>query len=202
MAVARDEWRLIALAALGFMLSMFVLANEPEGGSAASWYIFLMLFWVGIAIYAKGSQGIGNRWVRNAFFGGAIGGAFCILHVWAPSVFNLGFPKAVESVRFIIVGIVAPIGESIAFHQGLYLWVFRSRFNFVFASIATSLVFMSFHYVAYGLGAATAAFLGAFTFSMIACWLTERTKDCVAATSMHAVVNIFLLSSPFVVIGV
>jgi membrane protease YdiL (CAAX protease family) len=124
------------------------------------------------------------------------------LHAWNPAIFNLGYPKAIESVRFLVVGIIAPIGEELAFRQGIFKTALRDnkRLGLIPAIIITSIAFAAFHAVAYGL--ATAAYLGAGFFSVLACWITEKTGDMTAALVMHMIINIALISMSFVVIGV
>lgn len=205
MPIPKDEWRLIILAAIAFMLSMFILANEPEGGEAALFYIYLILFWVGTAIWAKGSQGIKKNWHEHLFLGAILGGAFIGLHAWQPTIFKIGFPQTIESVRIYIVCIIAPIAEELAFRQGIYLNILRNnnRFPFVTSVIICSAIFAAFHWFAYGatLGV-SAALVGAGLFSVIACWLTERTKDPLASTIAHMMVNTMLVWGTLAVFGV
>jgi membrane protease YdiL (CAAX protease family) len=192
-----DELRLIVLATIGLMLSLYVYANIPEGDSASLWYIALILYWVGVAVFVSGVQGIKPTWRVSLAWGGAFGGLFMFMNMWAPSIFNLPIPVTVEGARFLIVGIIAPIGEELAFRHGLYLMILRQRMGFLSAAVINSIIFALFHWVAYGSGEQTAAYVGAFSFSIIACWLTEKRGDIVAATLMHMAVNIFFLVKMF-----
>jgi membrane protease YdiL (CAAX protease family) len=208
MTLLEDRKRLIVVAAVGFMLSLLVWINFPEGGQPALFYALLVAFWVFTAAYGKYS-GIGPQWQKNIFLGLVAGGGFVILHTWQPSIIRIGYPQVAEGVvfgiisaRLLIAGFLAPLGEEIAFRQGLFKWVLRGRFGFLPAAIIVSVFFTFAHWAAYGLGSASAAYMGAFVFSMVVCYLTENTGDCLAAITMHSVVNCFLVISPYVVVGV
>lgn len=208
MTLQEDRKRLIVLASIGFMLSLLVWVNFPEGGQPALFYAMLVGFWVFTAAYGK-YAGIGPEWQKHIFLGLIAGGGFVILHTWQPSIIRIGYPQVAEgivfgiiSARILIAGFLAPLGEEIAFRQGMFKWLFRDRLGFLPAAILISIFFAFAHWAAYGLGAASAAYVGAFVFSMLACYLTEHTGDCLAAIVMHSVVNCFLIISPFVVVGV
>lgn len=202
MTVSDDEWRLIALVSVAFIITMFLMANEPSAKEASTFYAIMGIYWVGLAIYVHGSQGIGSNWRSNVLFGFVFGGLFVFMHTFNPTIFRLGYPAGIiESARFWVVGIVAPIMEEVMFRQGLYLWILRRKLTWIPAAIICSIIFAIFHWAAYGLGSASAAYLGAFTFSILACYVTERTGDCLASSVMHMVVNMFLLISPLVVVG-
>lgn len=203
----RDEWRAIVFVLAGFLLALFVL-TEPNGTEAANWYIYTFLISIGIILWMRGNQGIKKNWMPHFIYGLFFGGGFILLHTWQPSIFSLGLPRAVESAKYAIVGILAPMGEEFLFRQVIYLSVLRNKYSYLnkkysvaAATLINSALFTAFHYVAYGFGVQTAAYVGAFTFSIIACWLTEKTGDCIASTGLHMAVNLFLISSPFVAIG-
>lgn len=203
MSIPDDEHRLITLAVIGFMLAALVWAN-PDGGSAASFYIALGLFWVLIFVGASGNQGISKDWKRNAVYGAFLGGLFILLHSWSPSIFRIGFYNAIADVRFLIVGLVAPIIEELAFRQGIFKTLLRDkkRVGLVPAIILTSIIFTAFHWYAYGFGQYSAAFVGAFVFSVLACWITERTHDVSAAIILHIITNLMLIWGTFAVFGI
>lgn len=206
MEIREDQWRLIAFASVVFMVAMFVWVNQPEGSGAALFYVALVLFGLQVALFAKGTKGISADWPRNALIGLLAGGGFVLLHTWQPSIIRIGYPQVATgylfgfiSTQLVVSGLLAPGGEEFGFKEVLYKRVLRAKTSFLPAAIAISIVFAAFHLTAYGL--ATAAFVGAFFFSMISCYLTEYTGDCVASTIMHSVVNSFLLISPFVIVG-
>lgn len=205
MAIPQDEWRLLVVAVIGFMLAMFVLSNEPEGGEAALWYIWLLIFWAFTFVGAKGNQGINKNWKRNIVVGAFLGGLFIVLHSWEPSIFRLGYPQTVESARFLIVGLIAPIAEELAFRQGIFKTILRDkkRVGLGTAIVITSVIFAAYHWTAYGQSLGTsAALLGAGLFSVVACWTTEETKDATAAIVMHIAANLIMIWGTFSVWGI
>jgi membrane protease YdiL (CAAX protease family) len=204
--IPRDEWRLAALTSAGFLAAAFVAANERESASAAMWYMGIAIFYVLLLFWLKGNQGIDDKWRKGAFMGAAMAGVFAMLHMWQPSIFNLGYPQAISDISTLMLTVIAAgILEEGLFRQLIYKWILRVKWGFMTSAVISSALFMAFHYYVYSLGAApgaaSAAFVGAFSFGMIAAWLTEETGNCFAAAVLHMITNAFLLMSPYFIFG-
>lgn len=200
--------KLIYLFVVGFVVAFFLLANDLRSGSAPLFYILVglvTLFLLILYAVARGGavQGIGNNIIKHAALGGVLGAVFIAMHALAPASIILGLPTrfisltASETTVFLVAVVLASIFEEGLFRQ-LIFKLQRKRMGFFVSAISNAILFSAFHMLAYQ---QTDAFVGAFIFGLIACYLTEQTGDMVASTVAHMVINGFLLISPFVIIG-
>jgi membrane protease YdiL (CAAX protease family) len=137
--------------------------------------------------------GIPDHLQNQIVVGVALGAGFILLHFLAPGV-TIGvpvLPAAASGDQFIVSSGVAPVVEELGF-RGIGLALADSYLPWIFAALAVSVTFSLYHYVTYG-AAMSGAFLGAFIFSMVACFVVKRYKSIVPVIIMHAIFNTYLL---------
>jgi membrane protease YdiL (CAAX protease family) len=93
---------------------------------------------------------------------------------------------------WIVAVLVAPTCEELGF-RGVLMALLRSRVPFYIAVLAVSITFAVYHVAAYGLGM-SAAYTGAFLFSVLACIVAKWRNSLVACMIMHAIFNGFILA--------
>lgn len=130
--------------------------------------------------------GISSNWKREALMGLLYGIVFIGVNKLYPQ-FMLGIPKQIIfGGYFFTVCVVAPILEEAGF-RGILLSVFSNQPMWIRYGIV-SVAFSIFHWQAYGLALST-AFIGAFIFSLISCFISENTNSLTTAIVMHGIFN-------------
>ena len=141
--------------------------------------------------------GIDDNWKQDTIIGVLIG--FGFLMTMTSTGMSIGTPiKTLSALTvaitfwggWVVVGVLAAGFEEIMF-RGVVMGYLREKMNDVVAILLTAGIFSVFHFAAYG-AALQAAFIGAFTFSIIASLLTIKTDSILPATIMHGIVNSYL----------
>ena len=140
---------------------------------------------------------------KDIGYGIGIGILFIFLNIISPAV-SMGLPPLPASVadmdKYLVVGFMAPVFEEIAFRGALF-GVLIAMAGIFPAMLVTSAVFSLYHWSVYGLGQ-TAGFIGAFIFSLMACWIVYKRglgRGLLTAIIVHAIFNVYLLSRLMVV---
>lgn len=147
----------------------------------------------------------GKWWIKNLGLGLLFGLAFVMLNF--VSGFSLLLPvfklSLAENLRFIVVGILAPIGEEVFFCAGFLLLFRFTRNNYFLSIIIVSVVFGLYHLLVYN--AQIGSMISAMAFRAIACLILVFRKTDWSFTSpafvggvisiivMHMTFNIYLL---------
>lgn len=141
--------------------------------------------------------GIDDDWKTDTLIGVLIGFGFLLsmtstgMSIGTPIKTLSALGQAISfTAGWVVVGVLAPGFEEPLF-RGVIMGYLREKTNDVYAIIITAVVFSFFHFAVYG-EALQAAFVGAFTFSIIASVLTIKTDSILPATIMHAIVNSYL----------
>lgn len=130
---------------------------------------------------------------------GIVGGlAFMMLtastsiSIGSPAIYpQTTLPAIVNAAAaLVVVGLLAPIFEEAVF-RGVVFSFTKSIMSVVGAIVVTGLAFSFTHWMAYG-EALTAAFVGAFVFSTIACLMVLATNSIIGPIVMHGMVNVWL----------
>lgn len=203
--ISKDVSRVFILIFIGMIAALWVYTNFDK--NAGMIYLFMAI--VALLIYNYSAQlfnhgkemliGIDDNIGTDILIGLGVGGAFILLFESTSITMGLPpiYPQATTSqlmnvaAAIMIVGVLAPILEEALF-RGAGLYIFDLMMPLIPAIIVVGVIFAGFHWVAYGVFL-SAAFIGAFLFSSVACILTLKTKSLVSAVIVHSVINIYLL---------
>jgi len=114
------------------------------------------------------------------------------ISIGSPAIYpQTTMPEIVNAIAaLVVVGLLAPIFEEAVF-RGVIFSAAKSVLSIVSAIVVTGLAFAFTHWVAYG-EALSAAFVGAFIFSTIACIMVIMTNSIIGPIVMHGMVNVWL----------
>lgn len=134
---------------------------------------------------------------RGAFVGAAYVGLSSLNSAFALSVPNVPVSFG-TTVFFLVTCIAAPIAEEVIFRGGIQKLLEILFKNVYVAAILQAGLFSLFHYAAYGGGALQLAFIGAFTFGILATVLAKKTDSLATSMILHAIVNFFIVKDAFI----
>lgn len=223
MALYEDYSRAIMLLIAGLILAAWIQINYSFETGAI--YITMMLISIFIYLIADKLgiiKGVGGPILtlfgidKNPVVDSIIGviGGFLFICAMESTSLTMGLPppmypltsfaEQISIVSDLIVrSVLAPIGEEM-FFCGIFLWFTRKNVKyFTPAVIIVSLAFAAFHYTRYGADI-PAAYVGAFLFRFIMCYLVYYTNSILPAVIVHAMVNtqLYIKAEELLVVGV
>jgi membrane protease YdiL (CAAX protease family) len=134
--------------------------------------------------------GIAGNWQNEAIMGFVYAGAFIMINKMYPAI-ALGYPKEfILGSAFLTAVFLAPILEEVAF-RGILLAINPGGFGGWGKYALNALIFSGFHVLAYGMALQT-AFVGAFVFGLVACFVADRQGSLTTAITMHMGFNWWL----------
>jgi len=141
---------------------------------------------------------------QDFIVGLVVGVAILVLNVLLPGIASIGIPSFPAAISlssvgvFLIVIVLAPIFETIFFFS-IVLSLFHDKFKvpFLVSAVLSSLIFMGFHALAYGVGssgvsAVSGALLSVFLVGMVLAYSRKWTKGDITGITIHAVLNFFV----------
>lgn len=142
--------------------------------------------------------GIDDNYWMDIAIGIAGGMAFMVMvastsiSIGSPAIYPQStLPAIVNTIAaLVVVGVLAPIFEEAVF-RGVVFSAARSVLSVTGAIVVTGIAFSLTHWAAYG-EALSAAFVGAFVFSTIACIMVLATQSIIGPIVMHGMVNVWL----------
>lgn len=199
------------------ILNLLIMSIVPTYRTAGAIYFFLLTFaWLVYATKPANSYVIGISSLKKGLVEGILFGiGFIIMNRIGPS-FSIGVPTLPYSlsaqVRGLIIIVQAPIAEEIVF-RGALMGVLRDFYfkeHFWPANFTQSILFMLFHFLAYGIvlgaydhwtqvfGAFTAIsglFIGAFTFALFSGYIADETHNLIPGMIAHSIINFVIFAS-------
>lgn len=144
-----------------------------------------------------------SEWKTNLMIGALIGFGFIFLSTIV-SGFVIGVPNIPYSTfdDKVVVTAIAPIAEEFFFKTVIFGLLLLFFGTFV-STIATSIIFASFHYIAYGgsLLAASGLFVAAFTFSIVTLIIAEQRHDILSTITGHAIFNSYIAAKTLAIVS-
>lgn len=133
---------------------------------------------------------------RGGIWGLVLGAGFILINILGGRIV-IGIPEVqslTNSAQLLTVGLVYPIIEEIAFKFAIFNFI-KKRAPFISAAIITSVLFMLFHFLAYGgsLLVNTGLLFGAFLFSFVSFLVVARANSIFPAIVAHIMFNSFLI---------
>jgi len=132
---------------------------------------------------------------------------FIVLNMLSP-IASIGIPRlpmAAEWEQFGTVVLLAPLAEEVIFRcvaLAVFILIFMAIVKdkwiaMALAIVVVSVIFSVFHYTAYGgsFTSMSAAFVGAFSFSVLACIIALWRKSLVSPIILHSLFNTYLYIS-------
>ena len=153
---------------------------------------------------------LGENPLKEVAIGTVIGIGFIILNLLAPTI-TIGFPllpQATQGEKIGVIGILAPIGEELAFRFILLNILLFMAAPLILILAIQMIAFSIFHAKVYAGALALqnittniGAFVGAGMFAVIVTLLAYYRKGFLAAIVVHMIFNIFLITKYFVVVA-
>ena len=167
------------------------------------------------------SYGIQKDFGKGMLIGIALAVGFIILNKIVPN-FALGFPSLPASIadnlKAVIIIVLAPVLEEAFFNKAILETLqIRFKLSYVKANVYKSLLFASFHTLAYGIylnsieklsvlvgtfGAVSGLFITAFLFSLLAGYLLKKYKNLLITIIAHGIINGYLFVTALAIFSI